>query len=74
MTPLTDAEKWKLLAKSDVNQAAGVLSDEAKEKANKMAEELGVSYMAEVISQLGSAAAADLLQNLPQGFLFQAIQ
>ncbi len=68
MSPLSDAEKWKLLAKFDLNQAASSLGAESRAKAEAMAEALGVSYMAEVVSQLGTDAAADLLQNLPEDF------
>ena len=68
MRRLTDTEKWKVLAESDLSQAASLMGEEAPTKANEIAEKLGLSYMAEVVSQLDSAAAVDLLQNLPQDF------
>ncbi len=68
MKKLTDAERWKILAKADLNQAASLLGEKTSEKAEEIAEELGVGYMAEVVSQLGSETAAELLRNLPQDF------
>lgn len=68
MKHLTDLEKWKLLVKSDVNQAASDFSDQAPETAAGMAGKLGAAYLVNVISQLGSDAAADLLRNLPEDF------
>ncbi len=68
MKHLTDLEKWKLLAKSDVKQAASDFGDEAPEAAAEMADQLGTAYLVNVISQIGSDAAADLLRNLPEDF------
>ena len=68
MKHLTDLEKWKLLVKSDVNQAASDFGDRASEDASRMAETLGAAYMVNVVSQLASDAAADLLRNLPEDF------
>ncbi len=68
MKNLSDAEKWKLLADQDLTQAASAIGDEAKAKAGEIAEELGVSYMVEVISKLDSAASAEVLRSLPQDF------
>ena len=56
MRRLTDTEKWKVLAESDLSQAASLMGEEAPTKANEIAEKLGLSYMAEVASQLESAA------------------
>lgn len=68
MKSLSDLEKWKLLARSDVNQAVSDFGDKAREAAAGMAEKLGTAYLVNVISQLGSDAAADLLRNLPEDF------
>src|SRR3989344_8449548 len=68
MKPMTDADKWKVLAESDLTQAASLMGEEAPAKATEIAEKLGLSYMVEVASQLDSSAAADLLQNLPEDF------
>lgn len=65
---LTDLEKWKLLTKSDVNQAATEFGQKPSDKAAEMADSLGVSYLVEVVSSLGTDAAADLLRNLPEDF------
>lgn len=65
---LTDLEKWKLLVKSDVNQAASDFGDRGTEDASRMAETLGAAYMVNVVSQLATDAAADLLRNLPEDF------
>src|SRR3989344_799951 len=73
MKPMTDAEKWKVLAESDLTQAASLMGEEAPAKANEIAEKLGLSYMIEVVSQLDSSAAADLLKNLPADFREQII-
>lgn len=57
---LSDAEKWSLLNLGGDAPAAspGGLYDQS----------LGVSYMAEVVCQLASDAAADLLRKLPNDF------
>ncbi|MGH7198725.1 MAG: magnesium transporter [Candidatus Omnitrophota bacterium] len=68
MKHLTDAEKWKLLAGYDANQAASDLGEKAPEQAAEITEELGVSYMVEVVSRLDSAAAAGMLRSLPGDF------
>ncbi len=73
MKPMTDTEKWKVLAESDLTQAASLMGEEAPAKANEIAEKLGLSYMIEVVSQLDSSAAADLLKNLPADFREQII-
>ncbi len=74
MKHLSDAEKWKLLSREDLNQAASVLGAESEEKAADIAEELGLAYMAEVISKLGSDSAAELLRNLPEDFRAQILR
>lgn len=68
MKKLTDLEKWVRLAGSDVNQAASDLADRSAPDAAQMAESLGVAYMVDVVSHLGTDAAADLLRNLPEDF------
>ncbi len=68
MKKLTDLEKWVRLAGSDVNQAASDLADRSAPDAAQMAESLGVAYMVDVVSHLGTDAAADLLRNLPEEF------
>lgn len=68
MKHLSDLEKWKRLAAYDVNQAASDFADQPAMEAAQMADTLGVSYMVEVVSILGSDAAADLLRNLPDDF------
>jgi magnesium transporter len=68
MKRLSDAERWKLLANYDANQAASDLGEKAPEQAAEIAEDLGVSYMVEVVSRLGSDAAADMLRGLPVDF------
>lgn len=65
---MTDTQKWKVLAESDLTQAASLMGEEAPAKATEIAEKLGLAYMVEVVSQLDSAAAVDLLQNLPEDF------
>ena len=73
MSPLSDSEKWKILAESDLTQAASAINEESQAKAAEIAEDLGVAYMAEVVAQLGTDAAADLLRNLPQDFRHKVI-
>jgi magnesium transporter len=68
MQHLSDTEKWKLLVSSDINQAASEFGEKTSEEAKEMADELGVSYMVEVISTLSSDAAAEVLRNLPEDF------
>ena len=73
MERMTDSEKWKLLAKTDLNQAASVLGEDDKDKAANIAQGLGTAYMVEVVSQLSSDVAADLLRNLPEHFREQVL-
>src|SRR3989338_7530969 len=68
MSKLSDAEKWKLLADYDATQAASVIGGESQAQAGKIAEKLGVSYIAEVVSHLDSDSAAELLRSLPEDF------
>ncbi|MBI3315802.1 MAG: magnesium transporter [Candidatus Omnitrophica bacterium] len=70
---LTDAERWKILAESDLTQAASALGEEAPEKAGGIVEQLGAAYMVDVVSQLGSDVASDLLRNLPEEFRQQIL-
>ena len=68
MKKLTDAQRWKIFSKSDLNQAVSEIVDKPVNKAAEIAEELGVGYMTEVVAQLGSETAAELLRNLPENF------
>ena len=68
MKNLSDAEKWKQLAEYDRTQAASAISEETQASAGKIAKELGISYMVGVISQLDTAAAAEVLRSLPEEF------
>ncbi|OIO39056.1 MAG: magnesium transporter [Candidatus Omnitrophica bacterium CG1_02_49_16] len=68
MKNLSDAEKWKRLADYDLTQGASALGEETKAKAGEIAETLGLSYMVNVVSHLDSAAASELLRNLPEEF------
>ena len=65
MKHLTDLEKWKLLAQSNVNQAAVEFGDQSAEEAKRSAERLGIAYLVNVISHLGTDAGSDLLRSLP---------
>lgn len=56
MEKLTDSQKWALLEERRKNQS--VKSDD----------QLGAAYMVEVVSQLSSDAAAELLRSLPADF------
>ncbi len=68
MKKLSDAEKWTLLAGTNASKAANELCDKPREETHKLSNEIGVAYMVEVVGQLSSDAAADLLRNLPQDF------
>ena len=68
MKHLPDIEKWKLLVKSDINQAASDFSNRPTDEVADMADKLGVAYMVNMISQLGTDVAADVLRNLPHDF------
>lgn len=74
MINLSDAEKWKLLADQDKTQAASLMTDQTKEKASEIAEELGLSYMVEVVEKLNSDEASDLLRSLPEDFRLKVIE
>lgn len=63
---LSDAEKWKRLARYDVNQAASEFAAEPPEKAAAMADALGIAYLVNIVGLLGTDAAVDLLRNLPE--------
>ncbi len=60
MEKLTDAQKWQLIKHTE--QA----SESCKDK-------LGAAYMVDVVSQLSSDAAAELLRSLPADFSAQVI-
>ncbi|MBP9864924.1 MAG: magnesium transporter [Candidatus Omnitrophica bacterium] len=62
MEKLTDSQKWELL---EENRKAG--------SAQKLDDQLGAAYMVEVVAQLSSDAAADLLRSLPAEFSDQVI-
>lgn len=62
MTKLSDNEKWGLLTGGQA-VAAETGSDE-----------LGVSYLTEVVGQLSSDAAAELLRGLPQDFADRVVR
>ena len=68
MKHLSDIEKWKLLAQSDVNQAASDFGGQPPEEAAEMADQLGAAYLVNVVLQLGTDAAAEILRNLPEDF------
>jgi magnesium transporter len=72
MPKLSDSEKWSLLSAVDASQAAGDLA--GKTGMESPAGDLGVAYMVEVVSQLGSDAAADLLRSLPADFSAQVVK
>ncbi|MCG3177125.1 MAG: Magnesium transporter MgtE [Candidatus Omnitrophica bacterium] len=56
MTKLSDTEKW------------GLLGGTASQGAPAPSDDLGVSYMSEVVGQLSSDGAAELLRGLPKEF------
>lgn len=70
---MNDTEKWGLLAQTSATKAVSELADKTREESHKITNELGVAYMAEVVSQLGSDAAAELLRALPTDFSQQII-
>lgn len=64
----SDLDRWKVLVKSDVNQAASDFGDQTREDAAKMADELGVGYMVNVVTLLTTDDAVELLRSLPADF------
>jgi magnesium transporter len=70
---LSDTEKWKLLVKSDVNQAASEFGEKPSEETAQMAQDLGVAYLSNVVEALGTDDAADMLHNLPVDFREQVL-
>ncbi len=68
MKRLSDIEKWKQLVRFDVTQAASDFAAQPAGDAADAAEILGVAYMVDVVCQLGTDVAADLLRNLPEDF------
>ena len=68
MKHLSDLEKWKLLAKNDPNQAASDFGDQSSEEAGHSAEALGAAYLMNMVSHLGTDAAAEVLRSLPDNF------
>jgi magnesium transporter len=73
LKPLSDIEKWKLLASKDADQAASDISEKSLAETGRLSEELGVAYLAEVVSQLGTDVAAGMLQSLPRDFREQVL-
>jgi magnesium transporter len=65
---LSDAEKWAVLAQSSPSRAAHELKAKPDDRAAELTNEIGVAYMQEIVMQLGSDSAADLLRNLPEDF------
>ena len=63
-----EIEKWKSLVKSDVNQAAAEFGCKSSDKALLIAEGLGVAFMADVVSQIESSLAIEMLHHLPEYF------
>jgi len=68
MKHLSDLEKWKELVEIDLNQAASEFGRQSPDSALYFTEELGIPYMVNIILQLESSAAAEILHNLPKGF------
>lgn len=63
MTKLSDSEKWGLLTGGSQPVVDGATGDD-----------LGVSYMTEVVGQLSSDAAAELLRGLPVDFADKVVR
>jgi magnesium transporter len=64
MQKIKDSEKWALLS----------MARSAKISGKKIPEDLGVAYMAEVVLQLTSDAAAELLRTFPEDFREHVIE
>jgi len=62
MEKLTDSQKWQLL---EENRKTG--------EAENVSDQLGAAYMVDVVAQLASDAAAELLRSLPEDFGAQVL-
>lgn len=66
MPQLTDKQKWETLFGGGSRAAEAQVPE--VESSGKITAEMGVAYMVEIVSQLGSDGAADLLRSLPKEF------
>lgn len=64
MKPSLDIRRWKVLVKVDIKQAASEFGELTQDVAERFVETLGIGYMVQVVSQLGTDAAAEFLQPL----------
>jgi magnesium transporter len=74
MKHATNAEKWKDLVESDVNQGATVFSEQPFEEASKIAGIFGVPYFVNIVSKVRTDTAAGVLRNLPETFREEVIE
>lgn len=58
-------EKWKDLVEFDVNQGATVFVDFSQEEAARIAAEMGVTFMTDVVSRVQTDAGSAMLRKLP---------
>jgi len=62
---MTNTDKWKILADTDLNQAANALANAPAEEAKEIVSRVGVRYMVDMISRLSTDVAAEVLRNVP---------
>lgn len=68
MDDLSDIERWRQLAKIDLNQAASEFGTLAPETAAAFAKNLGAPCFTDMVSRLATDAAVPMLRNLKKPF------
>jgi len=66
MKSSVDTQKWRDYFGYDVNQAASEFCDQPPEEAAEILSVLGIDFFSDVVSRIGTDAAASLLQILPE--------